>query len=480
MNKMFRGACCVLLILLACIPALSAQDDLVTRYLTAANDQYTAGNYPKAFSYINVVLNSYKEEALPENVGVIAETIYYAYLTQVKDSRDSAAFAAIKEKLVEFPAVSSDRISRTVKIISTYAAQDASWGSEPASPAGASGAASGYSSSRSSKELDLALETVRKETADQTRSVDESHRQELLSTQKDAYERALEQAKEATGTNNRVLLFALLILAGICFVVFIVVILNLLVNLKNAKSQDERFVETLKAVSTMARLPQSGPPLTALPPTYGADTEMRMIGSSVASTGLPPPPVSEDEKVALDALARKCREIGLQIDQVTGRKNNSKNVAEMVFKIVQEMGVGQYESMVLFSVAMVYDIGFLEIDASLLQAENLTDAQKYEIRNHVKQGLAQLSFVPEKYMGVFADGVLMHHENMDGSGYPEGLAGERIPLIARLIHVAESFVALVSRRSYRDIYDKESAVAELRKKPGLYDPSVIDILERII
>jgi HD-GYP domain-containing protein (c-di-GMP phosphodiesterase class II) len=88
--------------------------------------------------------------------------------------------------------------------------------------------------------------------------------------------------------------------------------------------------------------------------------------------------------------------------------------------------------------------------------------------------------VPEKYLTVFADGVLMHHENIDGSGYPEGLSGARIPLIARLIRVSESFIALISKRSYREIYDKESAVAELRKKPGLYDGEIIDVLERLI
>jgi HD-GYP domain-containing protein (c-di-GMP phosphodiesterase class II) len=151
-----------------------------------------------------------------------------------------------------------------------------------------------------------------------------------------------------------------------------------------------------------------------------------------------------------------------------------------VFKIAQEMGVAQYESTLFFSVSMVYDIGFLEIDRNLLLAENLSDAQKAEIRNHVKQGLAQLSFVPEKYMPVFADGVQMHHENMDGTGYPEGLAGKRIPYIARLIRVAESFVALISRRNYHAIYDKESAIGELRNKPGSYDPEIVDVLDRII
>lgn len=439
----------------------AADSALMDRYLNAANEQYSAGNYAKAFSYINTVLNSYKNETTPENAQVIAETIYYSYLSQIKDSRNFSEFAQVKEKLIAFPFLSSDRINRMVKIIDAYATGN---------PAVSSSSGDG----KNSLDLQRALETVKKETID-------SNQKELLATQKNAYESALQQAKEATGTNNRLVVFSLLLLAGVCFIVFVIVILNLVVNLKNSKIQNDKFVETLKVVSQLARVPAGGSAgIESLPNLYGTHDEVRMIGSEVAETGLPPPPVTEAEKAALDALARKCREFGQQIDQATGRKNNSKNVAETVFKIATEMGVGQYESMLFFSVAMVYDIGFLEIDKNLLLADNLTDAQKFEIRNHVKQGLAQLSFVPEKYMTVFADGVLMHHENMDGSGYPEGLSGARIPYIARVLRVSESFVALISRRSYRDIYDKESAIEELKKKPGLYDPEIVEVLARLI
>ena len=439
----------------------AADSALMDRYLNAANEQYSAGNYAKAFSYINTVLNSYKNETTPENAQVIAETIYYSYLSQIKDSRNFSEFAQVKEKLIAFPFLSSDRINRMVKIIDAYATGN---------PAVSSSSGDG----KNSLDLQRALETVKKETID-------SNQKELLATQKNAYESALQQAKEATGTNNRLVVFSLLLLAGVCFIVFVIVILNLVVNLKNSKIQNDKFVETLKVVSQLARVPAGGSAgIESLPNLYGTHDEVRMIGSEVAETGLPPPPVTEAEKAALDALARKCREFGQQIDQATGRKNNSKNVAETVFKIATEMGIGQYESMLFFSVAMVYDIGFLEIDKNLLLADNLTDAQKFEIRNHVKQGLAQLSFVPEKYMTVFADGVLMHHENMDGSGYPEGLSGARIPYIARVLRVSESFVALISRRSYRDIYDKESAIEELKKKPGLYDPEIVEVLARLI
>ena len=75
---------------------------------------------------------------------------------------------------------------------------------------------------------------------------------------------------------------------------------------------------------------------------------------------------------------------------------------------------------------------------------------------------------------------MKHHENIDGSGYPNGLKGEEIPQVARLIHVAESYVSLSSKRSYRGAMDKESAVATLREQKNLYDEVVVDALDKIV
>ncbi len=457
----------------------AVDEQLVGRYLNAADEQYNAGNYPKAFSYINIVLNSYKAVSLPENIEVIAESIYYAYLVQIKDTKNTASFNKVKEKLIEFPFLSSERINRTIKIINTHEAQDIAWGGDPSGPA-AGAIPENNPALHSTLQLQLALETAKQEAEEKALAEQESIRKEILDTQKSAFESAYDKAASENAQNNRVLLLVLLVLAGVGFIVFIAVIINLVVNQRSVKTQNEKFVETLKAVAQLSRIPHGQMALEALPPLYGVEGEMRLIGSGTVDNGIPSAPETDEDKAEMVELAQKCRDLGKQIDIATGRKNNSKNVAETVFKIAQEMGKDQFESTLLFSVAMVYDIGFLEIDSGLLMAENLNEQQKFEIRNHVKQGLAQLSFVPEKYMSVFADGVLMHHENMDGSGYPEGLSGSRIPYVARVIRVAESFMALISRRSYRVIFDKESALEELRKKPGNYDSEIVDALEMII
>ena len=69
---------------------------------------------------------------------------------------------------------------------------------------------------------------------------------------------------------------------------------------------------------------------------------------------------------------------------------------------------------------------------------------------------------------------------MDGSGYPHGLKGDEIPQIARLIRVAETFVAMSSRRNYRQAMDKETAIEKLREQPEFYDTAVVDMLDKIV
>jgi HD-GYP domain-containing protein (c-di-GMP phosphodiesterase class II) len=91
-----------------------------------------------------------------------------------------------------------------------------------------------------------------------------------------------------------------------------------------------------------------------------------------------------------------------------------------------------------------------------------------------------LEFVPKKYWSVFYDAATKHHENMDGSGYPKGLKGQKIPQIARLIRVAETYVSLSSKRNYRQAIDKETAISMMKEKSGIYDEEVVAALDFIL
>ena len=231
-------------------------------------------------------------------------------------------------------------------------------------------------------------------------------------------------------------------------------------------------------VSQIARNPSERLSLGSFVDSFGDAASNGRIGGTQAS--LPRPELTEEERLELQDLALKCEAVGEDIDRVTGRKNNSKNVAELVYKISHQLSCSTYDSMLYFCAAMVYDAGFLKIDTEIFKKESLSTEEKYEIRSHVKQATESFDFIPEKYLPVFLDAALMHHENMDGSGYPTGARGENIPLIARIIRVVESFISLISRRNYRGIFDKEAAITELKNSSHLYDSAIIDALDTII
>ena len=79
------------------------------------------------------------------------------------------------------------------------------------------------------------------------------------------------------------------------------------------------------------------------------------------------------------------------------------------------------------------------------------------------------------------DGVLYHHERYDGNGYPEGLAGEDIPMIGRIICIADSFDAMNSRRCYRDRLSREYILSELKNGSGTqFDPKLVPLFCSLI
>ncbi|ULQ58826.1 hypothetical protein K7I13_09800 [Brucepastera parasyntrophica] len=477
MNNKMKSFLCVLVCLFVSV-SVFAEDELVTRYMQAANNQFSEGNYERAFTYINNVLSFYTESTVPGNVVVAAELIYYTYLTQIRDTRNYTAFAKFKEKLIEYPYVGSERIRRTVNVINTQEMQDTTWGSDPASayvspPAGLS-----------AEEVRSIFKNALDEVDSRTNDRNEELKNELITAIKETdgtVSQYIEDQK--TTTKNNQLLFTLII--GFCvalLVGFIIFIIHLIVSSRHAKQQNAKIVEALKiAFQVPARQSLASPGIESLPPPPGSGEEnLKVVEGSNTRTDIPPESETEEEKQEFDALIQTCREVGTQIDYVTGRKNNSKNVAELVYKLAIEMGASQYEAMVYYSVALVYDIGFLGVNPNLHYEKKLNQDQKNEIRNHVRYAVERLTFVPERFKHVFIDGVFMHHENMDGSGYPDGLTGSDIPYVARLLRVAESYIALVSKRVYHDINDKESAFEKLREMPNIYDSEIVGALEKII
>ncbi len=135
------------------------------------------------------------------------------------------------------------------------------------------------------------------------------------------------------------------------------------------------------------------------------------------------------------------------------------------------LGVGALEQISL--AALLHDVGKISTpDSILLKPATLNEEERAVVRLHSERGARLLSAVPE--MEEVAAAVRHHHENYDGTGYPEGLAGEQIPLASRIIHVADAYDAMTSPRPFRNALDHASAVRALANGAGTqFDPEVV-------
>jgi HD-GYP domain-containing protein (c-di-GMP phosphodiesterase class II) len=152
---------------------------------------------------------------------------------------------------------------------------------------------------------------------------------------------------------------------------------------------------------------------------------------------------------------------------------HSERVGYLARLIGRRMGVPASELQVLEISGLLHDVGKIGIPEGILCKPGRLTREEYDIvKNHPRMGHEILT--PMASFGGVLDGVLHHHENPDGSGYPAGLMGDEIPLFARIIHVVDVFDALTSTRSYRVAYSREQACDILREEAGSkLDPEVV-------
>jgi putative nucleotidyltransferase with HDIG domain len=124
---------------------------------------------------------------------------------------------------------------------------------------------------------------------------------------------------------------------------------------------------------------------------------------------------------------------------------------------------------------LVHDIGKIGVPEHVLTKEgDLTEEEFHAIQKHPEIGARILRDIPQ--MEDILGGVLHHHEKHDGGGYPHGLAGNDIPLVARMISLADAFDAMSSSRTYRNAMTRQSVLDEMKRVSGMqFDPELADI-----
>jgi putative nucleotidyltransferase with HDIG domain len=165
-------------------------------------------------------------------------------------------------------------------------------------------------------------------------------------------------------------------------------------------------------------------------------------------------------------------------DRMTARHSAAVARYGRAMAIAMSLPPGQQE--LAHTAGLLHDIGkFAFPDSILFADQRLTDEQWEVVKRHPADGARVVRRV-EGY-GPVADIVLSHHERWDGSGYPRGLAGVQIPLIARLIATADAYDVLTARDSYRTPVPADEALAELRRSAGTqFDPRVVEALATVL
>ena len=159
---------------------------------------------------------------------------------------------------------------------------------------------------------------------------------------------------------------------------------------------------------------------------------------------------------------------------------HSVRVAEYSRMIAARLNMSEQEQEDIYYIGLLHDIGKIGVpDEIINKTSRLTDEEYAVIKTHPTIGaeiLENMSEIPD-----IAIGAKYHHERYDGRGYPEGLMGENIPLVARIIGVADAYDAMTSNRSYRDVLPQEHVRGEIEKGKGTqFDPIFADIMIRII
>ncbi len=189
---------------------------------------------------------------------------------------------------------------------------------------------------------------------------------------------------------------------------------------------------------------------------------------------LPDEKISKDEAVydSLSGVIDKAQSFDFETQA------HAQRVADNALKIGQKIGLNKKQLDMLYWAALLHDIGKESIPTEILfKPDGLTDMEYELVKKHANYGADVLASISPEY-GEIAKIVRHHHERWDGSGYPNNLANKEIPLLSRIIAVADVYEALTGIRSYRDPMRPTDAAKYIVSSSGAqFDPQVVKAFE---
>jgi len=187
--------------------------------------------------------------------------------------------------------------------------------------------------------------------------------------------------------------------------------------------------------------------------------------------------LGREEREQLNAIRTLIQVINVKDSYTYG---HSERVVEYCLSLGAAAGLSGNELLELSYAAYLHDIGKVEISRALLNKKGALAADEMAVlRQHPVWGAEIVKPIP--FLHSLAPAILHHHENYDGSGYPDGLAGDDIPVAARIIRIADSYDAMTTERPYGEVRTPEEACAEIARLAGTaYDPELARVFTEII
>ena len=193
---------------------------------------------------------------------------------------------------------------------------------------------------------------------------------------------------------------------------------------------------------------------------------------------------AENQRLQNDLFDAYFHVVGVLADAVEAKDSYIHGHCELVARlsrlVAERLGLSEEECSVAFYGGLLHDVGKIGVSDGILNKPGRLTPEEWDLmRSHVRMGRDLLDRVP--MLARVAEVVMHHHERYDGTGYPDGLAGDAIPLTARIVGAVDAYCAMTSKRSYKESQSDAEARAELaRCKGSHFDPRVVDALLAVL